>query len=497
MEQVTNGSSGYGAHLTPSTVSWGEDVDGISGSGMGHLFWFTTISSGSIVDDVARGGLMSGAGPVGDNLDDSNSGSSTIAMIDSDGIDLLSSIGPSLGGMEGELGGSTPTYIATICIMSIILLVGITGNVLVPIVIAHSKDLRNSTNIFLVNLALADLLVILICLPTGFVELHSTPGVWYLGETMCLVVTFVELIAPHTSVLTILAISFERYYAICQPLRAGYVCTKSRAMAISLFTWLCAGLLTSPIIGLTNYGFVLDDPEPSCGPSVEDYWTKFYYMASFMLFFLIPCIILLVLYALIAQHLIREPARISNPSSAGVSSAALAATAIVAGENHALGGGSGSRQPRRRNRIQRHQNSNRARRQVVAMLGAVVVSFFVCLLPYRLLSLFQESEGISPEIFYMLVNFCRVMVYLNSAINPILYNLMSSKFRNGFLRLFGLKGFARQGTVTSSSMTNTNTTSTTASSSNAVAQANASLAHHGTLSLHRPLHYRLSSQQPT
>ncbi|KZS19879.1 putative Protein ETHR [Daphnia magna] len=311
-------------------------------------------------------------------------------------------------------------------------------------------------------------------------------------RTHCLVVTFVELIAPHTSVLTILAISFERYYAICQPLRAGYVCTKSRAMAISLFTWLCAGILTSPIIGLTNYGFVLDDPEPSCGPSVEDYWTKFYYMASFMLFFLIPCIILLVLYALIAQHLIREPARISNPSSAGVSSAALAATAIVAGENHALGGGSVNRQPRRRNRIQRHQNSNRARRQVVAMLGAVVVSFFVCLLPYRLLSLFQESEGISPEIFYMLVNFCRVMVYLNSAINPILYNLMSSKFRNGFLRLFGLKGFARQGTVTSSSMTNTNTTSTTASSSNAVAQANASLAHHGTLSLHRPLHYRLS-----
>jgi hypothetical protein len=96
----------------------------------------------------------------------------------------------------------------------------------------------------------------------------------------------------------------------------------------------------------------------------------------------------------------------------------------------------------------------------------------------------------------MMVNFCRVMVYLNSAINPILYNLMSSKFRNGFLRLFGFKGFARQGTVTSSSMANTNTTSTTntTSSSAAVAQANASLAHHGTLSLHRPLHYRLSSQ---
>lgn len=66
----------------------------------------------------------------------------------------------------------------------------------------------------------------------------------FLVLSIGLVVTFVELIAPHASVLTILAISFERYYAICQPLRAGYVCTKSRAMAISLFTWLCAGLLT-------------------------------------------------------------------------------------------------------------------------------------------------------------------------------------------------------------------------------------------------------------
>ena len=62
-----------------------------------------------------------------------------------------------------------------------------------------------------------------------------------------LVVTFVDLIAPHASVLTILAISFERYYAICQPFKAGYICTKSRAMFISLFTWICAGLLTRSV----------------------------------------------------------------------------------------------------------------------------------------------------------------------------------------------------------------------------------------------------------
>lgn len=126
----------------------------------------------------------------------------------------------------------------------------------------------------------------------------------------------------------------------------------------------------SPIIGLTEYGIDQDEGEPSCGPQREEFWTKFYYAASFTVFFLIPCIILLVLYALIAQHLIREPARIGNPSSAAVSSAtsaslSTAAASIVAGENHhVLGSGTVNRQPRRRNRLQKHQNSNRARRYI-------------------------------------------------------------------------------------------------------------------------------------
>ena len=137
---------------------------------MDHSLWFAT-SSGSVLDDKVGGSLASVSADV--------VGLSTVAN------DLLSSISPSLTGMEGDLVSSTSPYIATVTIMSIILLVGITGNALVPIVIAKSKDLRNSTNIFLVNLALADFLVILICLPTGLIELHSTPGVWYLGKSMC------------------------------------------------------------------------------------------------------------------------------------------------------------------------------------------------------------------------------------------------------------------------------------------------------------------------
>lgn len=57
-------------------------------------------------------------------------------------------------------------------------------------------------------------------------------------------VPFIELTVAHASILTILAISFERYYAICEPLKAGYVCTKTRAMIICVVCWVVAGLFT-------------------------------------------------------------------------------------------------------------------------------------------------------------------------------------------------------------------------------------------------------------
>ncbi|EFN87259.1 Thyrotropin-releasing hormone receptor [Harpegnathos saltator] len=80
------------------------------------------------------------------------------------------------------------------------------------------------------------------------------------------------------------------------------------------------------------------------------------------------------------------------------------------------------------------------------MLLAVVVSFFVCLSPYRLLTFYivvtpaERIAAIDSDTFFGLLNFCRIMFYLNSAGNPILYNLMSSKFRRSFLRLCGLGG---------------------------------------------------------
>ncbi|KAL0276780.1 UNVERIFIED_CONTAM: hypothetical protein PYX00_004280 [Menopon gallinae] len=80
-----------------------------------------------------------------------------------------------------------PPYIRTTAtvICSLIMGVGVLGNIMVPIVIFKSKDMRNSTNIFLMNLSLADIMVLLVCTPTVLVEVNSRPETWVLGEEMC------------------------------------------------------------------------------------------------------------------------------------------------------------------------------------------------------------------------------------------------------------------------------------------------------------------------
>lgn len=83
------------------------------------------------------------------------------------------------------------------------------------------------------------------------------------------------------------------------------------------------------------------------------------------------------------------------------------------------------------------------------MLGTVVLSFFICLLPFKALTLWiivfppETILSLGIDGYYILLYFCRVMLYLNSAINPILYNLMSSKFREGFVKLLKINKLMR------------------------------------------------------
>ncbi|XP_076036028.1 uncharacterized protein LOC143021986 [Oratosquilla oratoria] len=326
-----------------------------------------------------------------------------------------------------------PTYIrvwASVVVV-VILLVGVTGNALVPLLVWRNRDLRHSTNLFLINLALADTLVLLVCLPTVLVELHSPPETWVLGPIMCKLVPFLELVVAHASVLTIVVISVERYLSICQPLRSPALCTRTRAALFNAFVWILTVLATLPMLWLSQlstYKYFDGSVVYICLTPVNKEWQKNYYLGSIGVFFVLPLVLLLVLYSLIVARLIAYRRRTSRNIESPLW---------------------------------------KSRKQVVAMLAAVVTVFFVCLLPFRVFVVWiilapeKAVQLMGLEMYYNVLYVCRVLIYINSAANPVIYNAMSSKFRSAFQRLLGMPSangkslLRRQSTITTSTSTST------------------------------------------
>lgn len=78
----------------------------------------------------------------------------------------------------------TYIYITVPIFYAIVFLFGVFGNVLVIYVVLTQKSMCTPTNIFLVNLSVADLLVLLVCMPSALVEFQAKE-VWLLGTFMC------------------------------------------------------------------------------------------------------------------------------------------------------------------------------------------------------------------------------------------------------------------------------------------------------------------------
>lgn len=65
-----------------------------------------------------------------------------------------------------------------------IFLMGILGNVLVMSVVCFNRNMKTAVNLYLLNLCVADILVLTICMPTALAEIY-TKDKWYFGAAMC------------------------------------------------------------------------------------------------------------------------------------------------------------------------------------------------------------------------------------------------------------------------------------------------------------------------
>lgn len=96
----------------------------------------------------------------------------------------------------------------TIVVYSLTFVVGLIGNILVVYAVVCSRKMRSVTASFMISLAAADLLFLLVCVPYNTVEFVKLE--WQLGPWMCKLSVFIELLSAFSSILNLSAISVER-----------------------------------------------------------------------------------------------------------------------------------------------------------------------------------------------------------------------------------------------------------------------------------------------
>lgn len=200
------------------------------------------------------------------------------------------------------------TGVSIIC--SFLFLVGVTGNVMTILMVIKYRDMRTTTNLYLSSMALSDLLIFL-CMPLDLYRVWRYRP-WYFGDLLCKLFQFVSEGCTYSTILNITALSVERYFAICFPLRAKVVVTKGRVRVIILILWTVALLCAGPV-------FVLVGVEHENGTNAwitsECTATKYAIQSGLFtimvwvssVFFFLPVFCLTILYSLIGRKLWRRP----------------------------------------------------------------------------------------------------------------------------------------------------------------------------------------------
>ncbi|XP_052748720.1 tachykinin-like peptides receptor 86C isoform X2 [Galleria mellonella] len=311
-------------------------------------------------------------------------------------INLRITLGNCMG--LGERPFSLPWWVQLVwyIIFAVMLLLAILGNTLVIwIVIAHRR-MRTVTNCFLVNLAVADLLMATLNGAPNFVFLVTAN--WPFGSATCTASNFTANLTVSAGVFTLVAITVDRYVAIVKPLHHRLSRKVARAALVTV--WCLSALLALPnllysdtyrkqyINGEREICFIRW-PDGSYPTSKTDYCYNLVFLA---VTYVVPMSVMVWAYARM--------------------SAALRGRAIGECTHHQM-------------------QVVRAKRKVVRMFVLVVMVFALCWLPYHaffVLAYHHHSLTSGPLAQHMYLAFYWLAM-ANSMFNPLIYYWMSNKFR--------------------------------------------------------------------
>ncbi|XP_068734174.1 QRFP-like peptide receptor [Montipora capricornis] len=185
----------------------------------------------------------------------------------------------------------------------LIFVVSLVGNSCIGIIVYKTKTLRKPINIFIVNMAMSDLLVPLIDIPLQVVNLYRyswlISGV--LGNAFCKLIPFLYEVSYIVSVQTLILIAVGRFGAVVWPLHSSLISLK-RCTFFILATWIVAMASMSPVLfarSLEKYEgeiFCFDQWEEAFGESLS---LTDYGLAYYIVFVYTPIILLIIIYSII------------------------------------------------------------------------------------------------------------------------------------------------------------------------------------------------------
>ncbi|GIY65999.1 5-hydroxytryptamine receptor 2A [Caerostris darwini] len=382
-------------------------------------------------------------------------------------------------------------------LLSILVIAGGLGNILVCLAICLEKRLQNVTNYFLLSLAVADLLVCIAVMPFGILE--GFLGYWPFEWTICSVWVSCDVLSCSSSIMHMCFISLGRYLGIRNPLKTRSSSKKIVIMKVFL-VWLVSMAITSPITILAMMDPTNIQPSPgSCAIN-----NRFFFIFGSMFAFYIPMIIMVVTYVLTvrllqrkAKYLAEKPSRrvpfirrgrrsspgspieggptrngnIPQTSSNTCQHCGRCQSAdATCGDRKDLlsphqnprpsssqgfirirvGGQSGHGQHNNKNSQPQQQqlvpgmvrtlgtNQVMNEQKATKVLGIVFFCFVICWTPFFILNVmfaFMDPKTFHP---YLATTFLW-LGYVSSTINPIIYTVFNKTFKRAFWKLLTCK----------------------------------------------------------
>lgn len=284
---------------------------------------------------------------------------------------------------------------------ALVFMLGILGNTLVIWVMVAGVRLRSMTDVCLLNLAVADLLL---ASSLPFLA-HQARDQWVFGSIMCKAVLGIYHVGFYTGIFFITLMSIDRYLAIVHAILAMRARTRSFGIAAAVVTWLAGILASFPEIGFLQ---VQESPKLDsniimyCAPvyvivdgtTARHWWSIFALYKMSILGLLIPIAIMAFCYSQIIWRLL---------------------------------------------------SSQFSKKPAIRLVIVVMLVFFCCWVPYNVAALFKALELTQGMVgdaacerskaIRTALQATAAIAYCHTCLNPILYVFVGEKFRVHLVRL--------------------------------------------------------------